>query len=84
VKAADLRARPQASAAYLEGEEFGAFTHGDAEFPDPGHQDLAFVDEHLTSHHGRSPSFWGRGIVYVRVTPRWMVSCQHNPSGAQA
>ncbi|HEY1323999.1 MAG TPA: pyridoxamine 5'-phosphate oxidase family protein, partial [Streptosporangiaceae bacterium] len=31
VKAADLRARPQVSASYLEGDSFGVFTHGDAE-----------------------------------------------------
>ena len=32
VKAADMRSRPHVSAAYLEGDSFGVFTHGTAEF----------------------------------------------------
>ncbi len=73
VKAADLRSRPQVSAAYLEGDSYGVFTHGDAEFLDAGHPDLPWVDDHLTRHYGASPSTWGPDIVYVRIAPNWMV-----------
>jgi general stress protein 26 len=79
VKATDLRSRPQVSAAYLEGDTYGVFTHGDAEFLDPGHPDRAWVDDHLLRHYGASPSSWGPDIAYVRIAPSWMVgfSSQH-------
>jgi general stress protein 26 len=73
VKARDLRSRPQVSAAYLEGDSYGVFTHGTAEFLDSGHPDRGWIEEHLTSHYGTSPSSWGPDIVYVRIDPRWMV-----------
>ena len=73
VKATDLRSRPHVSAAYLEGDTYGVFTHGDAEFLDPGHPDLPWVDDHLTRHYGSSPSSWGPDIVYIRIVPNWMV-----------
>jgi hypothetical protein len=73
VKATDLRSRPHVSAAYLEGDSFGVFTHGTAEFLDPGHPDRGWIEEHLTGHYGASPSTWGPDIVYVRINPRWMV-----------
>ncbi len=73
VKATDLRSRPEVSAAYLEGDSYGVFTHGDAEFLDPGHPDLGWVDEHLSRHYGASPSTWGPDIAYVRILPTWMV-----------
>jgi Pyridoxamine 5'-phosphate oxidase len=73
VKAADLRSRPAVSAAYLEGDTFGVFTHGDAEFIAPGHPDRVWIDEHLTRHYGASPSSWGPDIGYVRINPSWMV-----------
>lgn len=73
VKATDLRKRPAVSAAYLDGEEFGVFTHGDAEFLDDSHPDRAWVEEQLTRHYGVSPSTWGPNIVYIRINPSWMV-----------
>lgn len=73
VKAADLRTRPATSAAYLEGDAFGVFTHGDAEFLGADHPDRGWIEEHLTRHYGASPSTWGPDIVYVRINPRWMV-----------
>lgn len=81
VKAADLRGRPAVSAAYLEGDSFGVFTHGDAEFLDCGHPDLGWVDTHLTSHYGVSPATWGPDIVYVRINPRWMVGYSSDQPG---
>jgi hypothetical protein len=73
VKTADLRSRPAVSAAYLEGDTFGVFTHGDAEFLDADHGDRGWIEEHLTRHYGTSPSTFGPDIVYVRINPRWMV-----------
>jgi general stress protein 26 len=73
VKAADLRSRPQVSASYLEGDSFGVFTHGTAEFLAVDHPDRPWVEEHLTRHYGVSPSTWGPDIVYARIQPTWMV-----------
>jgi len=73
VKAADLHSRPQVSAAYLEGDSFGVFTHGTAEFLATDHPDRPWVEEHLTAHYGASPSSWGPDIVYARIRPTWMV-----------
>jgi hypothetical protein len=74
VKAADLRSRPAVSAAYLEGDVFGVFTHGTAEFIGTGHPDRPWIEAHLTEHYGASPSTWGPDIVYLRIEPTWMVS----------
>ncbi len=73
VKAADMRSRPHVSAAYLEGDSFGVFTHGTAEFLTPDHEDRPAIEEHLTRHYGSSPSSWGPDIAYVRIQPSWMV-----------
>jgi hypothetical protein len=73
VKAADMRSRPAVSAAYLEGDTYGVFTHGDAEFLAAEHPDRGWIEDHLTSHYGASPSTWGPDIVYLRIQPRWMV-----------
>jgi len=73
VKAADLRSRPYVSAAYLEGDSFGVFTHGIVEFLTADHPDRPWVEEHLTGHYGASPSSWGPDIVYARIEPTWMV-----------
>ena len=73
VKAADLLRRPAVSAAYLEGDTFGVFTHGDAEFLGDSHPDRAWIEDHLTRQYGASPSTWGPDIVYIRIEPRWMV-----------
>ena len=74
VKARDLRSRPACSAAHMEGDIFGVFTHGDAEFLEPEHPDRQWVDEHLTRHYGASPATWGPDIAYLRIRPRWMVA----------
>ncbi len=73
VKAADMRSRPHVSAAYLEGDAVGVFTHGTAEFLPVDHPDRPWIEEHLTRHYGSSPSSWGPDIVYVRIQPSWMV-----------
>jgi hypothetical protein len=81
VKAADLRSSPAVSAAYLEGDTFGVFTHGDAEFLTADHPDRGWIEEHLTRHYGASPSTWGPDIVYVRINPRWMVGYDGDRGG---
>jgi len=81
VKAADLRSRPAVSAAYLEDDTFGVFTHGEAEFLSADHADRGWIEEHLTRHYGTSPSTWGPDIVYVRINPRWMVGYDGQRAG---
>jgi hypothetical protein len=76
VKARDLRSRPPVSAAYIEGQKFAVFTHGDAEFLDPGHPDREWTDHQLIAHYGVSPETWGPDIAYIRISPTWMVSFQ--------
>jgi pyridoxine/pyridoxamine 5'-phosphate oxidase len=83
VKARDLMSRPQTSAAYIEGEELGVFTHGDAEFLEPDHPDRGWVEDHLTRHYGVSPSSWGPDVVYARINPTWMV-CFSSQQGGSA
>jgi general stress protein 26 len=74
VKAADMRSRPHVSAAYLEGDSLGVFTHGTAELLAASHPDQPWIEEHLTRHYGSSPSSWGPDIVYARIQPSWMVA----------
>ena len=74
LKCRDLRRNPAVSASHVDGERFAVFTHGDAEFLEPGQADYVTVDEHLTAHYGSSPSSWGASIAYIRVVPRWAVA----------
>jgi hypothetical protein len=80
VKASDLRSRPSVSAAYLEGESFGVFTHGTVEVLGVEHPDRAWVEQHLTDHYGESPSVWGPDIFYGRIQPTWMVGFVNEPA----
>ncbi|MFF0345502.1 pyridoxamine 5'-phosphate oxidase family protein [Kribbella sp. NPDC004875] len=72
-KARHLRARPAASAAYVDGERIGVFTHGQVEFLAPEHPDFAEIEEYMVGHYGNSPSTWGPDIVYCRLQPTWVV-----------
>jgi hypothetical protein len=81
VKAVDMRSRPHVSAAYLEGDSFGVFTHGIAEFLGTAHPERRWIEEHLTRHYGSSPSSWGPDIVYARIRPSWMVGFRGGPEG---
>jgi hypothetical protein len=74
IKARDLRRNPAVSAAYVDGERFALFTHGDAQFLAPGQPEFEPVDAHLTAHYGSSPSTWGPSIDYIRIMPRWSVA----------
>lgn len=73
VKCRDLRRNPAVSASFVDGERFALFTHGDAEFLEPGQPEFVRVDEHLTAHYGSSPSTWGPSIAYLRIVARWSV-----------
>jgi hypothetical protein len=79
VKARDMRARPWISAAHLDGDTFGVFVHGEAEFLGGDHPDRGWIQRHLTDHYGQSPDEWGPDIVYVRIRPRWMVGYRFAP-----
>ena len=74
VKARDLKRNPAVSAAYIDGERFALFTHGDAEFLEPGSAEFEPVEAHLVAHYGASPSTWGPSIAYLRIVPRWSVA----------
>jgi general stress protein 26 len=74
VKVRDLSRNPAVSASYVDEERFALFTHGDAEFLEPGQPDFDVVEAHLTAHYGASPSTWGPSIAYIRIAPRWSVA----------
>lgn len=74
VKLRDLRRNAAVSAAYVDGERFALFTHGDVEFLEPDHPDFYEVEAHLRAHYGSSPSSWGPSIAYLRIAPRWSVA----------
>lgn len=81
-KARHLERRPAASAAHLQGEELGVFTHGIAEVLNPAGRPAdpqwESIHEHLTSHYGGSPLSWG-DVVYYRLRPHWMVAYAAHP-----
>jgi len=74
VKCRDLRRNPAVSASYVDVERFAVFTHGDAEFLEPGVSGFDQVEAHLIAHYGESPSSWGPSIAYLRIVPRWSVA----------
>lgn len=72
-KAVHLRARPGVSAAYIEGDDLGVYTHGRAEFLTTQHPDFDAIEQHLVAHYGSSPSSWDENIAYLRIRPTWMI-----------
>jgi hypothetical protein len=80
VKVRHLRARPAVSVAHLRGDDLGVFVHGRAEFVPQAHPDWQEIEDHLTAHYGSSPTSWGDDIVYLRVTPHWMVAYAAQPA----
>jgi pyridoxine/pyridoxamine 5'-phosphate oxidase len=79
-KARQLKARPAASLAYVDGERIGVFSHGRVEFLTGEHPDFAEIEAHLVAHYGSSPSSWAEKIVYCRLQPHWMVGYAHDKS----
>lgn len=78
VKARHLQARPQVSAAYLEGEDLGVFTHGNAHLLAEGEPGFAETLDHLIAHYGQDPRTWGPDIRLYRIDPAWMVGYAHD------
>jgi hypothetical protein len=74
VKAVDIAPRPAVSTAYVDGERFALFAHGDADLIAEGHPEFAELEAHLTEHYGASPTTWGPSIVYFAIRPRYMVA----------
>jgi hypothetical protein len=79
-KARDIAARPAVSAAFVDGERFAVFVHGDAESLTDAHPDRDNVEAHLTAHYGASPTTWGPEIMYYRVAQHFMVAYGSDPS----
>lgn len=71
-KGRHILARPAVSAAYIEGEEVGVFTHGRVELVRAGHPDRDEVLGHWVDHYGASALPWD-DIALMRITPTWMV-----------
>jgi hypothetical protein len=81
LKAGDIARSPAVSAAYVDGERFALFSHGDAELIAAGHPEYEQLDAHLTAHYGASPTTWGPSILYFAIRPRYMVAYAPNAAG---
>ena len=72
-KARHLRARPVMSAAHIDNEELGVFSHGRVDELQPGDPSWDETLAHWTAHYGESPLGWGDDIRVYRMQPSWMV-----------
>ncbi|MTE24143.1 pyridoxamine 5'-phosphate oxidase family protein [Microbacterium sp. ZXX196] len=70
-KARHLAARPAVSAAWIDGERTGFFTHGRAV---PLGDDETAVFAHWARHYGSDPRTWGDDIRMFRIVPQWCVA----------
>lgn len=73
-KARHLAHRPSVSAAYIDGERLGFFTHGIVEPLDASDAQYDGIIQHWTAHYGSSPLSWGEEIRMYRIRPRWCVA----------
>lgn len=73
VKARHLAARPQVSAAHLDGERLGVFCHGRAVRLGPDDPHWAATRAHWTAHYGSDPLTWGADVRLYRIEPDWFV-----------
>ena len=75
-KARHLAARPAASAAHIQGEELGVFTHGTVEILNPLDGDRAYDWPELVAHfkkiYGDDAFDWDVEVIYFRLHPHWM------------
>lgn len=75
-KARHLAARPAASAAHIQGEELGVFTHGTVEILNPLDGDRADDWPELVAHfqkiYGDDAFDWDVEVIYFRLHPHWM------------
>lgn len=83
-KARHLQARPAASAAHIQGEELGVFTHGTVEILNPIDGDRADDWPELVAHfkqtYGDDAFDWDLEVIYFRLHPHWMTVYAPNPS----
>lgn len=73
-KARHLVDRPGVSAAYIDGESLGFFTHGNVEPLDGADAQYEEILKHWTTHYGTSPLSWGEDIRMYRVRATWCVA----------
>lgn len=73
-KARHLLARPAVSAAYIDGEKLGFFTHGSVVSIDETDPSCEEVIAHWTRHYGTDPRTWGDDIRMFRIEPTWSVA----------
>jgi len=73
-KARHLAARPAVSAAYIDGERLGFFTHGSVEPLDEADPLFDEIIEHWTRHYDSDPRSWGDDIRMFRIVPSWCVA----------
>lgn len=83
-KARHLTARPAASAAHIQGEELGVFTHGTVEILNPLDGDRADDWPELVAHfqkiYGDDAFDWDVEVIYFRLHPHWMTVYAPNQS----
>jgi len=72
-KARHLAARPGVSAAHIDGERIGVFTHGTAVRLTPADPGWDETIAHWAAHYGTDPMTWGEDIRMYRIVPTWMV-----------
>lgn len=72
-KARHLAARPAVSAAHVDGERLGVFTHGRAVPLTPDDPSWGETIDHWSAHDGSDPTTWGDDIRMYRLEPTWMV-----------
>lgn len=73
-KARHLAARPAVSAAYIDGERLGFFTHGSVERLDESDPLFDEIIAHWTRHYDSDPRSWGDDIRMFRIVPSWCVA----------
>ncbi|WP_110587952.1 pyridoxamine 5'-phosphate oxidase family protein [Microbacterium suaedae] len=73
-KARHLSARPSASAAYIDGERLGFFTHGTVERLDKSDDSWEGVLEHWNAYYDSDPRTWGDDVRLYRLHPSWCVA----------
>jgi pyridoxine/pyridoxamine 5'-phosphate oxidase len=78
-KARQVHRQRAVSASYLEGEELGIFTHGQATRIAETEPDYEATLAYLTDHYGSSPLSWGDTALY-RMVPSWMVGYAFRPA----
>lgn len=73
-KARHIAARPAVSAAHVDGERLGVFTHGTAVRLQPGDRGWEETIAHWSAHYGSDPTTWSDDIRMYRIDPTWVVA----------